>query len=776
VVDFFSDAEEGAESFEDRVDKATDSVFRLRDATQDPIRLGLEQARQSVELLSDDLNELREIRERLLSPSSPEFAAAAGAVGTPSGSKLEPRPTEALEALRERETISEKTQDRLDKIIQQRKDLNTLLRAQRRTLAESSEITKAQVRQIQEGTASTEALVTASEEGVVRFRRLSRLADDLLGRYQSVNQLLQGQNRLVDENLVTQEQVTEELASRLEDAENIEQVQQRLNTAVEDGLITRKQMQAVMEDIRSDTKDTTDEAEELAEAQRRINRAVEQEVIAREKAKTLVEDLGTSNDQIARSTAEALGNVEDLRAQMTDLAGPQGKALAKARRTKEQFQGQVEALRNVNRILARREEGIQAEQVMPAGLGSLGETPPVLQSIQDLSGQSNVLKQYAQRLREARIQAQELAEALEDIKLAGSDRELGRTPEGVEGALQQTPGLGAASSSIEEIQNQFDVGEQKARQFKDQAKQQVGQIINAASQLGSALGQAFSDGEKSAKDFVSIVLQGVGGILSAIPGVGQVAGPLLGGVGSIVGSFQEGGLVRGEGGTTEDRIPAMLSDKEFVVQAASAQMAPGALQAMNKDPTLAAMIEQLITSQNVEQSVDGGMIGADSVLSVMAEGGEARGRGGSTDDQTAALRPLGVAAAEFSKGGKVRGPGGPTDDQIPAWLSHQEFVVQAESAMQAPTAMEAMNENPALAGMVEQMFVGQSPQEFASGGFAAASAGPPSSTIQVEQDLQTTPPKRERSIQLETEVKRLNKRELALLVRTENERRTQFQI
>jgi DNA repair exonuclease SbcCD ATPase subunit len=596
VVDFFSDAEEGAESFEDRVDETTDSVFRLRDATQDPIRLGLEQARQSVELLSDDLNELREIRERLLSPSSPEFAAAAGAVGTPSGSKLEPRPTEALKTLRERETISEKTQDRLDKIIQQREDLNTLLRVQRRTLAEGSEITKAQVRQIQEGTASTEALVTASEEGVVRFRRLSGLADDLLGRYQSVNQLLQGQNRLVDENLVTQEQVTQELADRLEDAESIEDAEGRLNSAVEDGLITREQMQAAMEEIRSDTKDTADEAEKIAEAQRRITSAVEQEIIAREEAKALVEDLGTSNDQIAWSTAEALGNVEGLRAKFSDLVGLQGTALAQARRTKEQYQRQAEALRNVNRILARREAGIQAEQVMPAGPGSLGEMPPVHQSIQELSGQPNVLEQYAQQLKAAKIQAQGLSEALQDVELAGSDRELGQSLD------EKGEGAEDASDSADEINNKF------------------ARSIQLAGRIGTVLEKSFERGERSVRDYAKVALPLLGQIIGQIAG-GPAGSRIGGGVGQLAASLlAEGGLVRGKGGTTEDKIPAMLSDKEFVVQAASAQMAPEALQAINEDPALAGMIEHLVVARSPQEFTSGDSTGSDDQIGAVPGG------------------------------------------------------------------------------------------------------------------------------------------------------------
>jgi len=664
------------------MDSAADSVFRLRDATQDPIRLGLEQARQSVELLSDDLNELRKIRESLLSPSAQEFAAAAGAVGTPSASGLQPRPTEALETLRERETISENTQNRLDEIIQQREDLNTLLRTQRRTLAEGSEITKAQVRQIQEGTASTEALVTASEEGVVRFQRLSGLADDLLGRYQSVNQLLQGQNRLVDENLVTQKQVTEELAGRLEDAENIQQVQQRLNTAVEDGLITRKQMHAVMENIRSDTKDTADEAEEIAQAQRRIKSAVEQGIIARKEAKPILKDLGTSNDQIARATAKALGNVEGLRQQITVLLGPQGKALAQARRTKKQMQKQVEAARNVNRLLARRAEGQEAEQAEGA---ELEELP-----------------------------TQEVEVTIKSFDLAGSATELAQT---VQDAFnignEEGPGVAPAFMSLEEIQKEFEVGQDKAEQFKNEAQRQIGGVINAAGQLGSALVRAFSRGEKSAKDIAATILQSIGGVLSVIPGVGQIAGPAVGALGGIIGAFEEGGLVRGPGGTTDDQIPAMLSDKEFVMRAASAQEAPELLQAMNQDPAVAKALEKTLTQ--------------------MSPAALSGGRQATPIEQAAALPPVKRVPEEFARGGFVRGGGSGIDD-VASPRVMQETVMQRASR-------DAATPVPA--------------------------SGPTPSSRKRETTVKHV-------YEIETEMKRINRRELALMVRGADGIRDQY--
>ena len=479
VVDFFSDAEESAESFEDRVDEVADSVFRLRDASQEPIRLGLEQAQQAVEILGDDLEQLRTLREELQRGSLQRRRTGFTQLGQQQFTSFG-FGDEQLEQLQQREELSESAQDQIDEIIQQRKDLNQILRAQRRTLAEGSKITKAQVRQIQEGTASTEALVTASEEGVVRFSRLSQLAEDLLGRYQSVTQLLQGQNRLVGENLITQEQVTQELTDRLGDAEDIEDVQERLNGAVEDGLITREQMQAVMEDIRSDTGDTADASEELAQAQQNITRALEEEIIAREEANALLEDLGTSNDQIARSTAEALGNVQDLSAEYSDLLSPQGVALAQARRTKEEFQGQVQALRNVNRIVARRQSGTEAEQVEGAGPAT-----------GDLGTSIDQLEEEVQRLNQSLSETGEEAEAAGDSVNQNVNREL------VQG-------------------------------------------IQLASQLGATLIQSAQEGSLSFQQAFSSILQTVGAVVGiANPAIG--AG--ISGAGTLIGSFKDGGTM-----------------------------------------------------------------------------------------------------------------------------------------------------------------------------------------------------------------------------------------
>jgi chromosome segregation ATPase len=316
------------------------------------------------------------------------------------------------------------------------------------------------------------------------------------------------------------------------------------------------------------------------EAAKGLSQELDTQVEKQRQRRQLLEELGIiadDNSETVGKTAENLQDVrqeaETLRARYEALLGPQGTALAQARRTKEQLEGQVEALQNVNRILARRESGIQAEQLMPAGPGSLGETPPVLQTIQDLSGQSNVLEQYAQRLKAAKIQAQGLAQALEDVDLAGSPKELGQSMD------ELSKGADDAADSSDEINNK------------------LARSIQLAGRVGTTLEQAFERGEKSARDYAKVALPLIGQIVGTIIG-GPAGGRIGGGVGQLAAiPFAEGGEVRGPGGPTEDQIPVWLSDREFVMQAESAKQAPAALRAMNDNPAVAQMVEGMVAGQ-----------------------------------------------------------------------------------------------------------------------------------------------------------------------------------
>jgi hypothetical protein len=187
-----------------------------------------------------------------------------------------------------------------------------------------------------------------------------------------------------------------------------------------------------------------------------------------------------------------------------------------------------------------------------------------------------------------------IGETIRQAGLAGSARELGRT--GLPSQTGSRPqGLRAVSMSLQEIQQEFGVSEQKAKQFKQTAESEMGSLINATGQLGQALVGVFKDGEKSAQDFFAAALQGVGGLLSAIPGVGSIAGPLLGQVGGLVRAFDSGGTVNtplqvvGESGP---ELAALPQGTQVVSNSESQQMVQNALQGSTGGDVLAAKLEE----------------------------------------------------------------------------------------------------------------------------------------------------------------------------------------
>jgi hypothetical protein len=441
--------------------------------------------------------------------------------------------------------------------------------------------------------------------------------------------------------------------------------------------------------------------------------------------------------------------VSELRKQVKMLSRVEGQRLAQARRTKEELKQETEALREHNRLMATGFDQTQEQrrrEAAQAGLDALGEA-----TMPDPEEAESKFDQLASHLGQA-VKAKRFG-------FDGVGNQIGQQL--IQNARQA---LIKGEISEEAFQNLKQVAEDAGIELEDQVRNGISAGAQASVQtlsalMSTAISEITRDIENkwaraitnaAAQALSSEVVKRLRGVLSGVS--------VAGGGGGGSGSGSGGGA--GGAGAAASGTAAGSSSLAAGLGGAAAGFGVGNIlgRVVRPDKNEGAALGSL------------GGAGVGAILGSVVPGiGTAIGGlvGGGLG---------GLLAGSFAEGGKVRGPGGPTDDQIPALLSHREFVMQAESAMQAPTAMEAMNENPALAGMVEQMVVGQSPEEFASGGFAVASAGPPSSTVQVEQGLQATPPKRELSVQLETEVKRINKRELGLLVRTENERRKRFQI
>jgi len=109
-----------------------------------------------------------------------------------------------------------------------------------------------------------------------------------------------------------------------------------------------------------------------------------------------------------------------------------------------------------------------------------------------------------------------IGQSIQEAGLAGSARELGRVGQAA----------GNAGDDIEQNVNR-----------------ELQRGVNLASQIGTTLIRSARRGGVEFEQVFGTILSAVGGTLSAIPGVGQIAGPILGGAGRLISAFDQGGVV-----------------------------------------------------------------------------------------------------------------------------------------------------------------------------------------------------------------------------------------
>ena len=448
----------------------------------------------------------------------------------------------------------------------------------------------------------------------------------------------------------------------LEDAETAIQRQQARQEALS---AAREEAGAQLEENEDTLEDSAGTTDEIAQAQDRITRAVEQEIIAREEAKALLEDLGTSNDQIARSVAETLGTVENLRTTLADLSGPQGQILARQQQTKQELERQVELQKQLNRLqqealpegfqtdspganLFQQQQSEQFARNLQAAARAIDQMAARQQTLNNLFPDPSRIEATNLSLREMRQvmgdvtrqfgagaldveafigQVDQLGEKLRafglaDTALQSVRAEINQTKRALRTLMEE--GADPSSQVVQDLKEKLESLQREAvgLQIVQQAGLQL--ATSGFTQLGRAIAGA-DDAMEKFKQTAASTLQTVGqALLSA-----SIAGPLglpfaaLGAGVTVAGgalSLAEGGLVRGPGGTRDDQIPTMLSDQEFVVQAASAQMAPSALQAINEDPALAGMIESLVVERSPQEFTSGDSTGSDDQTSAVPGG------------------------------------------------------------------------------------------------------------------------------------------------------------
>ena len=263
------------------------------------------------------------------------------------------------------------------------------------------------------------------------------------------------------------------------------------------------------------------------------------------------------------------------------------------------------------RLLKPGSEGFQSGGFQPAapglgGAGGIGADPAALEQLKAcLARLSEALNTESAALDEARTsQAAYNAEAwvgadtLDMFQTAseeagGAQQDLAQAVRDNDAALEEmAPSLDQATTGTQNLGRAANI---TTGEF-EHAREEMGELERIGQQLGTTVSGALRDLISGGKDFGEVLEaleQQLLGILErAVFGQQGGLGDVLGaGFGSILQSVfgpgplfaQHGGTVHGPGGPRGDRIPALLSDGEFVVNAKAARRNRRILEAINAE-------------------------------------------------------------------------------------------------------------------------------------------------------------------------------------------------
>ena len=329
------------------------------------------------------------------------------------------------------------------------------------------------------------------------------------------------------------------------------------------------------------------EVETLAQA-RQVRDTLQSRVDTRETEVSQLESLlevrtatGANQARLRRETRQEARAIEEKL----------GLQDASVSRVRDALEGRQDTLAKEQQILSRAESLVESRQIEKDVAETLEATSAnradneedtaaaareQLRALQEIERIQAAISGTTQR---DALPTQVVADTQQDIAgratdLAGSDRELGRG---------------------------FAEGNEGAKEFGEQARQEIAQTISAAGQLGAALASAFDRGKKGAQEVAAILLQSIGGFITAIPGFGQILGPGLAAGGQFIGSFQHGGRVNtplqivGESGPELAALPqgtqvSTNRETERIMQQAGGGMTDAVVQKLDE---VAARVEQM---------------------------------------------------------------------------------------------------------------------------------------------------------------------------------------
>ena len=211
------------------------------------------------------------------------------------------------------------------------------------------------------------------------------------------------------------------------------------------------------------------------------------------------------------------------------------------------------------------------------------------QKLENAQALANAQLQLNQKLAESQLSLSQGKLSQEEYNLKvqeaqtayqGINAELMSAKNNINSALESQIGWNAKALELNSITAQPEIN---LKDLKQEGSSAMEAIQGAAQSLGQAITGAFQDGKVSAEEFGQIALnvlsQVVGKLLEA--GIGAAFGGGLGFSGGGVVKAATGGYISGAGTGTSDSIPAMLSNGEYVINAAATRKFGPLLSAIN---------------------------------------------------------------------------------------------------------------------------------------------------------------------------------------------------
>ena len=180
--------------------------------------------------------------------------------------------------------------------------------------------------------------------------------------------------------------------------------------------------------------------------------------------------------------------------------------------------------------------------------------------------------------------AMEKARTEHDLLAAAQEAGLAITPQLKTSIAQLAEGYAQASVEAQKLQESQEGVRQAAEDFKQTGKDVASGFINDLRQ-GKSMAEALAGALNKVKDkLIEVALNAAFGLGGGVGGAGGILGAIAGLFlkdGGPVQTLASGGSVRGPGGPRSDRIPAMLSNGEYVVNADATKKNKALLEAIN---------------------------------------------------------------------------------------------------------------------------------------------------------------------------------------------------